>query len=277
MKYEKTGLIIGIPVTFTLEVLGMGAPIWGCSDAFNLKDDNNSVYWDRISIAFILLGLGRYIAKAWLAKNPKPGCLMKFSQAMIAPDEHGKNQKMAAIIGCLFIFILEVLGAPGAIWGFSELIGWRDQDNESTCRAIAITFIVLASVRLGLRCQPNTPICKAIIYPMQAISNPSQRIDTIFASLLGFIITFTLEVLGCSGAIWGSTEALNWRNEDNQVTVDKVAIAFGIIALLRYISQIVLTSSCASGYKGFLASIVSPNSCETESTEEVTPLMALEG
>ena len=43
----------------------------------------------------------------------------------------------------IFTFHLEVLGAGGAVWGFSEMVGFRNEDNLILWRYIssAVTFI----------------------------------------------------------------------------------------------------------------------------------------
>ena len=48
-------------------------------------------------------------------------------------------------------------------------------------------------------------------------------------------IRFTLEVLGASGAIWGTSEVLHLRNDENKDYWRGTAIIIGGLALIRFV------------------------------------------
>ncbi|NGX26512.1 MAG: hypothetical protein K940chlam6_00436 [Chlamydiae bacterium] len=48
-------------------------------------------------------------------------------------------------------------------------------------------------------------------------------------------IRFTLEVLGASGAIWGTSEVVHLRNDENKDYWRVTAIVIGALAFIRFV------------------------------------------
>jgi len=63
------GASIGIPVTFTLEVLGAAGAIWGVSETVGLRSEENAVYW---RVAAIVTGALSFLAYCGRHFIPSP-------------------------------------------------------------------------------------------------------------------------------------------------------------------------------------------------------------
>jgi len=121
--------------------------------------------------------------------------------------------------------VLEVFGGGGAIWGFSEVITFRNPDTQETWRfnaqlAGAIFFIrwlLQISDYMKKQCRDEAS---------------TTRLFQIFAARL------VLEVFGGAGAIWGFSEALTLRNHETQEFWRHNAIIVGVIFFTRYCMQI---------------------------------------
>lgn len=55
-----SGAALSIPVTFILEVAGAGRAVWGMSEAFGLRNDENRELWKCAAYAAFGAGLLRY-------------------------------------------------------------------------------------------------------------------------------------------------------------------------------------------------------------------------
>jgi hypothetical protein len=69
--------------------------------------------------------------------------------------------------------------------------------------------------------------------------NVNQKIALGLVGIAGAAVTFTLEVLGASGAFWGATEVFHLRNSTNPENNDRyqyASMGIGGLALLRYIA-----------------------------------------
>lgn len=64
--------------------------------------------------------------------------------------------------------------------------------------------------------------------------NLVQKIALGTVGVLGASVTFTLEVLGATGAFWGATDVFHLRNEANDYQFRCMAIGLGTLALIRY-------------------------------------------
>lgn len=62
----------------------------------------------------------------------------------------------------------------------------------------------------------------------------NQKIMVGVVGLLGGSVTFTLEVLGATGAFWGATDVLGLHNKANDYQFRVIALGIGALALIRY-------------------------------------------
>lgn len=67
-------------------------------------------------------------------------------------------------------------------------------------------------------------------------ASTTQKIGLGFVGVIGTSISFTLEVLGATGAFWGATDVFNLRDEKNNAEFQIAAMAVGGIAFVRYLS-----------------------------------------
>ncbi|MGC8483933.1 MAG: hypothetical protein ACP5OE_09860 [Thermodesulfobium sp.] len=66
--------------------------------------------------------------------------------------------------------------------------------------------------------------------------NINQKIALGVVGFLGASVTFTLEVLGATGAFWGATDVFHLRNESNDYQFRAMAMGIGALALVRYVA-----------------------------------------
>lgn len=65
--------------------------------------------------------------------------------------------------------------------------------------------------------------------------NLGKKIALGIPAFFGFCVTFTLEVMGATGAFWGTTEVLGLRNVNNDYYFKIGALTIGALALVRYV------------------------------------------
>jgi len=66
--------------------------------------------------------------------------------------------------------------------------------------------------------------------------NINQKIGLGIVGFLGASVTFTLEVLGATGAFWGATDVFHLRDETNDYQYRAMAMGIGALALVRYVA-----------------------------------------
>lgn len=165
------GATIGIPVKFALEVLGAAGAVWGASEVYGCRNEDNSAAWQYVAVTIGTLALIRQVPLAYFtARNNQSSntFLSGFFRAYAQPYSTLHNQfcpvsgesesylpeawsKIGAIagahIGIPVIFSLEVLGAAGAVWGSSEVCGLRNEDNSAAWRSVAACVGAIAFFR----------------------------------------------------------------------------------------------------------------------------------
>lgn len=126
-------------------------------------------------------------------------------------------------------FVLEVLGGAGAIWGWSEVINWRNPETVWFWRPVALTFGAIFFCRWILQ------ICDYIGDEMPSVAITAyqmKRCAEIFSAKL------VLEVFGGAGAIWGFSEAVGFRTPATVWFWRPCALTFGVIFFFRWLMQI---------------------------------------
>ena len=192
-----------------LEVLGGCGAVWGCAEAFAVRDQHNNDEWRVLAASVGLLCLVRWV-----------------SIHCIRVPIGDEKEALAS-------FLLVVLGGTGALWGCAEIAGLRlnyptnchdgsDGGNASSldgfwapgfveCRntyhfwrwlcVIALPLFWLAH-QLRLRVQQHPPATDSSCKRSRGCSGP------FWAELL---FSFVLEVLGGAGAVWGAAEVAYLR------------------------------------------------------------------
>jgi hypothetical protein len=115
---------------------GCGA-IWGCSEVVGLRNGENVETW-RIVAAFA----GGVFLIRWLFQIASY-CLIGINNS---PDSY-----MTTMLNWLDVLlatvILEVFGAAGAIWGFSQIMLLRTDKTNEKWRIVAITTLIAFTIR----------------------------------------------------------------------------------------------------------------------------------
>lgn len=133
------------------------------------------------------------------------------------------------VVGFFLQFVLEVLGAGGAIWGMSEVWHMRGgsnanpfQTNEDLTIPSNIVF-ALGFIRMICRYTPPNPMAEALVSPQdwsakafvkggsQKASADGMFLFEFLLFLLGVYLQWVLEVLGAGGACWGMSEVWHLR------------------------------------------------------------------
>jgi len=122
-------------------------------------------------------------------------------------------------------FVLEVLGASGAIWGSSEVLTFRNVESVEEWRLVAMIVGGLFLMRWGYLI-----LCYCLCF-----FKLSSRLQGITSWMNIIIATFVLEVLGAAGAVWGFSEIFLLRQ--NAALWKGVALSVGVVFMIRWIRQ----------------------------------------
>ncbi|KAL7527773.1 hypothetical protein ACHAXR_004365 [Thalassiosira sp. AJA248-18] len=120
---------------FILQVLGGAGAIWGCAEAATLRNSTNTMEW-RIAAtavgtmflirwAFQILAYCLFLAALWSNPSSIHMKLLRWFEALVVK------------------LILEVFGAVGAVWGFSEIVTLRNPETNRIWRPIALAIGVI--------------------------------------------------------------------------------------------------------------------------------------
>ncbi|KAL7496738.1 hypothetical protein ACHAWT_004898, partial [Skeletonema menzelii] len=130
---------------FILQVLGGGGAVWGSAEVFTLRNAATTTEWriTSIVVGFIFLIRWMFQMSAY--------CLC-FSELWADPTTF-LSTALRFYDAFIVTFILEVLGAAGAVWGASEIATLRKPETNDTWRIIAsvIGIIFLFRWMLYLR------------------------------------------------------------------------------------------------------------------------------
>eukprot|EP00927_Polykrikos_kofoidii_P058493 TRINITY_DN5303_c0_g1_i2.p2 TRINITY_DN5303_c0_g1~~TRINITY_DN5303_c0_g1_i2.p2 ORF type:complete len:310 (-),score=39.73 TRINITY_DN5303_c0_g1_i2:403-1269(-) len=190
-------------VTFILQVLGGAGAVWGCSEWASVRAGPNNNDWRVISS---LVGLA---------------CLARWCSIQFTADRR--------LDGVLASFLLQVLGAAGAIWGIAEICGLRVnypehcQDFQSydgfggPARPDAGVFQGSGeSWSPGYDSCSNTytfwrSVCTVVFLVFLLRWNQLVPKGGLSRALDTHAATFVLDVVGGAGAVWGASEILTLR------------------------------------------------------------------
>lgn len=163
LAHPKSAVIaamFGVPITFILEVLGVGGATWGGSQYFDLRSNRNNFIWDCVAITVSAVAFIRYGAKYYTEKLDDTDIGRQSSwSAFVSPHkitketffDKPKSMISAAVGGLLLAFALEILGAGGALWGSSEFLHLRNDGNRAQWDEVAITFFAFGLIRYAAK------------------------------------------------------------------------------------------------------------------------------
>jgi len=190
-------------VTFVLQVCGGCGAVWGSTEWASVRAGPNNNNWRAISSLVGLVCFARW-------------CLIQFQ------SDHRLDGSLAS-------FLLQVLGAAGAIWGIAEILGLRVNYPEQ-CKGLQVYdgFGAPASLDAGVFEGPGDSwspffescgntylhwrvVCSVVFLLFVARWNrivPKGRVGVILDI---HVATFVLDVVGGAGAIWGVSEVATLR------------------------------------------------------------------
>lgn len=124
---------------FVLQVLGGAGAIWGCAEAVTLRNFTNTMEWRIAAMSvgamflirwsFQILAYCLLFAALWSNPSSIHMTLLRWHEAIIVK------------------LILEVFGAVGAVWGFSEIITLRTSETIYIWRPISLAVGVIFTMR----------------------------------------------------------------------------------------------------------------------------------
>lgn len=223
---ESLTLLQEFSARIVLQVFGGGGAIWGFSEVVTLRNHENIHFW-RPFAAFIgavffirfCLQIKDYIDEFKGNGSPSKASWSRLFQIFSAK------------------IVLEVFGAGGAIWGFSEALTLRNHQSQEFWRNKAVIVAIIFTFRFFLQMKDYTAeIYQEYMGVPVDVSKPSGmkwiRLLQIFSARL------VLEVFGGAGAIWGFSEVLTLRNAHTVWFWRPVALTFGLIFFVRWMMQI---------------------------------------
>ena len=143
---KKICLVQIISATFVLEVFGGGGAIWGFSEAIGFRVPSTVWFWRPCALAF-----GVIFFEWWLLQIQdyilEENILIFGGKAARGEDNKQVSlTKTNSVKILIFVqifsttLVLEVFGGGGAIWGFSEAIGFCVPLTVWFWRPCALTF-----------------------------------------------------------------------------------------------------------------------------------------
>lgn len=131
---------------FVLQVLGGCGAVWGCSEVVGLRRSNsensNSDSW-RIGAACV----GCLFLIRWMLQIASYCLIIKPLSNRASSSSSCLAMGMEWFETVVVKVILEVFGAAGAIWGFSQIIMLRIEETVDFWRAVAIVTLVGFTIR----------------------------------------------------------------------------------------------------------------------------------
>ena len=161
------------------------------------------------------------------------------------PRQHNNNTSLSSLAYVQIIaakFLLEVLGAAGAVWGNCDIFLLRKTDEGN--RISRIYSIIVGCIFLiryywhakhWFQTGEDFP-------PSTKHHRRTHRLEFVQIQASKFI----LQVLGGAGALWGSAEVLTFRNSATTTEWRIASIVVGCIFLIRLMFQISAYCLCFS-------------------------------
>ena len=206
-----------------LEVFGGGGAIWGFAEVLTLRNPETQEFWRFNALVAATIFFVRFLLQCNDYLSEMSG---KYSS--LYDDKRGIRglQIFSAKI------VLEVFGAAGAIWGFSEVLTLRRLETLEFWRSNALVIGFIFFIRFVSQMVDFTLEMKQRENFLKRNSAQWTRLSQIFSAKL------VLEVFGGAGAIWGFSEIITLRNAETIGTWRICALISGTIFLIRWIMQI---------------------------------------
>jgi hypothetical protein len=139
-------------------------------------------------------------------------------------------------------FLLEVLGAAGAVWGNCDIYLLRTSEEGIRISRIYAIFIGCVFLIRYYWHAKHWFQTGGDFIPLKEQHRRTHRLE--FAQI--HASKFILQVLGGGGAVWGSSEVLTFRNAATTSEWRMASIVVGCIFLIRWMFQIAAYCLCFS-------------------------------
>mmetsp|Transcript_36800 Transcript_36800/g.85958 ORF Transcript_36800/g.85958 Transcript_36800/m.85958 type:complete len:592 (-) Transcript_36800:119-1894(-) len=223
---ESLRLLQVFGARIVLEVFGGGGAIWGFSEVVTLRNPNTVWFWRPCAATFGFIFFVRFCLQIKDFIDEYKGC---------GARSRASFSRMFQIFSAKLV--LEVFGAGGAIWGFSESLTLRNPQTQEFWRNKAIIVAVIFTFRYFLQMKDYTV---EIYNEYMGISNEKPKPTGMqWVRLLQiFSARLVLEVFGGAGAIWGFSEVLTLRVPATLYFWRPTALIVGFIFFMRWMMQI---------------------------------------
>jgi hypothetical protein len=145
-------------------------------------------------------------------------------------------------------FVLEVLGASGAIWGFSEVLLLRDSSkNNEIWRIIALVVGGIFLYRFWLHVHHYLEHD----YEFPPIKMHHRHHKKPFLQM--FSSKLVLQVFGGGASVWGCSEAIGWRTPQTLELWRPVAIAVATLFGIQWILEMIIYCKAADHVENIAA------------------------
>ena len=139
-------------------------------------------------------------------------------------------------------FLLEVLGAAGAVWGNCDIFLLRTtEEGNRISRFYAVIIGCIFLIRYYWHAKHRFQTGGEFMLPKEH-HRRTHRLE--FAQI--HASKFILQVLGGAGAVWGSAEVLTFRNAATTAEWRITSIIVGFIFLIRWMFQMSVYCLCVS-------------------------------
>lgn len=209
---------------FLLEVLGAAGAIWGAAEAYGLRKPHNNEDFRKLSLLTGFLFAVRFYfhMKHW----------WEHARDYLPAKQHHRRTHWTSFVQVFgATFILQVLGAAGAVWGASEAMGWRRPENQLAWQRAAQVTGAVSFLRWCCTVARYCLFCQK--------GSQGSAGWTIMTRLLAWneaiVVAFLLEVAGAVGAVWGPAEVLHWRTPETATLWRWISGIVGLIFLLRWL------------------------------------------
>jgi hypothetical protein len=243
---DYVGCLIIYGPKFLLECCGSAGAIWGTSEIFGLRSistpegentttiNNNNNVWRPIAMtAFIVYCIRLYGHVKHYLEREKDFPPIKL--------HHRRLHRLPFIQIFGTKFLLQVCGGAGALWGSSEVLQWRTTENIETWRTLCIGSFMIFFLRwMVLVLQ----YCLCFTSPWWEALQNSKTVTNVLEWIELLIVTFVLDVLGSAGAVWGFAEVVTLRTDATLGVWRPIAMAVGLIFVLRWMLQIYHVLEC---------------------------------
>lgn len=245
------GFLVVFAIKLLLEVCGAAGAVWGSTEVVYWRNADNTLVYRNLALGTFGIFLLRlyWHAKHWLEHEHD------FPFVKI----HHRRQHLIHFLQVFGAkFLLQVMGATGAIWGCSDAAGLRTRNTQACWRAAAMVTGIVFLVRWVLEIMAYCLLfeqCTAVRHKKELDDEKDDKLAASWSTRMNrwilclltvvdwnecLLVKFVLEVCGACGAVWGFSELVGLHTEYTKESIWRpLALAVGAIFALRWLWQTV--------------------------------------